>query len=288
MGRKLARADDPLLVSVRSGAKFSMPGMMETVLNIGLSDPSVSGLAQVAGDERFAWDSYRRLIQMFGKTVLDIDGEHFEEALDAAKRAKGITNDLDLDADDLAQLGRDVQGDRARSRGARVPAGPARADGPGDPRRVRLLEHRPRQALPAPGAHPARPRHGGQHLLDGLRQPRPRLGHRRRVHPRPGHRHSGVYGDYLANAQGEDVVAGIRNTLSLQELEELDKTSYDELMRIMKVLEGHYRDLCDIEFTIERGKLWMLQTRVGKRTAAAAFLIANNLVDQGMIARTRR
>ena len=283
MGRKLGDPVDPLLVSVRSGAKFSMPGMMETVLNVGLSDVSVSGLAAVAGDERFAWDSYRRLIQMFGKTVLDIDGEHFEEALDAAKRAKGVATDVELDAADLSLL---VE---AYKKTVREQAG---REFPQDPREQMDLAIRA--------------------VFDSWNTERAKLYRRQERIPNdlgtavnicsmvfgnlgpdsgtgvtftrdPATGHTGVYGDYLANAQGEDVVAGIRNTLSLQELEQLDKTSYDELMRIMKVLEGHYRDLCDIEFTIERGKLWMLQTRVGKRTAAAAFQIAANLVDEGMI-----
>ncbi|HET9168077.1 MAG TPA: pyruvate, phosphate dikinase, partial [Actinospica sp.] len=283
MGRRLGDAADPLLVSVRSGAKFSMPGMMETVLNIGLSDLSVSGLAQVAGDERFAWDSYRRLIQMFGKTVLDIDGEHFEEALDAAKRAKNVTSDVELDASDLALL---VDAYKAI---VREQAG---RDFPQDPREQmdlairavfdswnteRAKLYRRQERIP----HDLGTAVNVCSMVFGNLGPDSGTGVAFTRDPATGH--SGVYGDYLANAQGEDVVAGIRNTLSLQELEGLDKTSYDELMRIMKVLEGHYRDLCDIEFTIERGKLWMLQTRVGKRTAAAAFLIAANLVDEGVI-----
>jgi pyruvate,orthophosphate dikinase len=283
MGRTLGDPTDPLLVSVRSGAKFSMPGMMETVLNIGLSDLSVTGLAAVAGDERFAWDSYRRLIQMFGKTVLDIDGEHFEEALEAAKRAKNVASDVELDAADLALL---VDAYKAI---VREQAG---REFPQDPREQmdlainavfdswnteRAKLYRRQERIP----HDLGTAVNICSMVFGNLGPDSGTGVAFTRDPATGH--SGVYGDYLANAQGEDVVAGIRNTLSLQELEDLDKTSYDELMRIMKVLEGHYRDLCDIEFTIERGKLWMLQTRVGKRTAAAAFLIANNLVDEGVI-----
>jgi pyruvate,orthophosphate dikinase len=283
MGRKLGDPADPLLVSVRSGAKFSMPGMMETVLNIGLSDLSVSGLAQVAGDERFAWDSYRRLIQMFGKTVLGIEGEHFEEALDAAKRAKNVTTDVELDAADLALL---VDAYKAI---VREQAG---RDFPQDPREQmdlainavfdswnteRAKLYRRQERIPGDLGTAV----NVCSMVFGNLGPDSGTGVAFTRDPATGH--TGVYGDYLANAQGEDVVAGIRNTLSLQELEDLDKASYDELMRIMKVLEDHYRDLCDIEFTIERGKLWMLQTRVGKRTAAAAFLIAANLVDEGVI-----
>ncbi len=272
-----------IAVVMFSGAKFSMPGMMETVLNIGLSDLSVSGLAQVAGDERFAWDSYRRLIQMFGKTVLDIEGEHFEEALEAAKRAKNVTSDVELDASDLALL---VDAYKAI---VREQAG---REFPQDPREQmdlaikavfdswnteRAKLYRRQERIP----HDLGTAVNICSMVFGNLGPDSGTGVAFTRDPATGH--SGVYGDYLANAQGEDVVAGIRNTLSLQQLEDLDKASYDELMRIMKVLEGHYRDLCDIEFTIERGKLWMLQTRVGKRTAAAAFLIANNLVDEGVI-----
>ena len=283
MGRRLGDPDDPLLVSVRSGAKFSMPGMMETVLNIGLSDVSVSGLAAVAGDERFAWDSYRRLIQMFGKTVLDIDGEHFEEALDAAKRAKGAATDVDLDAADLSLLVESYK---------KIVREQAGREFPQDPREQmdlainavfdswnteRAKLYRRQERIP----HDLGTAVNVCTMVFGNLGPDSGTGVAFTRDPATGH--TGVYGDYLANAQGEDVVAGIRNTLSLADLEGLDKASYDELMRIMKVLEGHYRDLCDIEFTIERGKLWMLQTRVGKRTAAAAFQIAANLVDEGMI-----
>ena len=142
MGKRLGQSDDPLLVSVRSGAKFSMPGMMETVLNIGLNDQSVRGLAKQAGNERFAFDSYRRLIQMFGKTVLGIDGEHFDDALDAAKRERGSDERPRPGRRRPAQAGRDVQGGRGRAGRAAVPAGPARADGPRRTRGVRVVEHR--------------------------------------------------------------------------------------------------------------------------------------------------
>lgn len=283
MGKKLGQADDPLLVSVRSGAKFSMPGMMDTVLNIGLSDASVVGLAAQAGNERFAWDSYRRLIQMFGKTVLGVDGELFEDALEDAKRAKGTHDDLDLDAGDLQRLVEQFKAVVAKETGR---------DFPQDPREQMDLAVRA--------------------VFDSWNGERAKLYRRQERIPGdlgtavnicsmvfgnlgsdsgtgvaftrdPATGHQGVYGDYLSNAQGEDVVAGIRNTVPLAELEQLDKTSYDQLMQIMETLETHYKDLCDIEFTIERGKLWMLQTRVGKRTAAAAFRIATQLVDQGLI-----
>ncbi len=188
MGKKLGQADDPLLVSVRSGAAVSMPGMMETVLNVGLNDDSVNGLAHQSGNPRFAWDAYRRLIQMFGKTVLGMEGEVFEDAIEAAKQAKGTKNDLDLDADDLKALVENFKAAVQRAHRPGVPAGPAGADGPRDRGRLRLLELRARHPVPPPGADRHRPRHGGQHLLDGVRQPRHGLRHRRRLHPRPGQR----------------------------------------------------------------------------------------------------
>jgi pyruvate, orthophosphate dikinase len=283
MGRKLGDPADPLLVSVRSGAKFSMPGMMETVLNIGLSDESVQGLAKQAGNERFAWDSYRRLLQMFGKTVLDIDGEHFEHAIDEAKKAKGVRNDLDLDAGDLQNLV-DVFKGIIKTQAGR--------DFPQDPREQldlaikavfnswnadRAILYRRQERIPADlgtAVNVVAMVFGNLGMDSGTGVAFTRD---------PGTGAQGVYGDYLQNAQGEDVVAGIRNTVPLQDLEGIDKASYDQLMQIMQTLENHYRDLCDIEFTIERGKLWMLQTRVGKRTAAAAFRIAMQLVDQGLI-----
>ena len=283
MGRTLGAPADPLLVSVRSGGKFSMPGMMDTILNIGLSDRSVEGLAKQAGNERFAWDSYRRLIQMFGKTVLDIEGEAFEQAIDAAKKAKGIKNDLDLDADDLQALV------GAFKQIVREHTG---RDFPQEPREQmdlainavfnswnsdRAVLYRRQERLPTDlgtAVNVVAMVFGnlGEDSGTGVAFTRD-----------PGTGQQGTYGDYLQNAQGEDVVAGIRNTVPLQDLERIDKASFDQLMQIMRTLENHYRDLCDIEFTIERGKLWMLQTRVGKRTAAAAFRIATQLVEQGLI-----
>src|SRR4051812_32633840 len=283
MGKRLGQSDDPLLVSVRSGAKFSMPGMMDTVLNIGLNDESVSGLAKQAGNDRFAWDSYRRLIQMFGKTVLGVDGEHFDDVFDNAKQSKGTTNDLDLDESDLQKIVEQYKEVIRKHTGGESPTDP----------REQLS-----QAVRA--------------VFDSWNSDRARLYRRQERIPAdlgtavnictmvfgnlgmdsgtgvaftrdPGSGDQGVYGDYLQNAQGEDVVAGIRNTVPLADLEGIDKPAYDELMGIMSTLESHYKDLCDIEFTIERNKLWMLQTRVGKRTAGAAFKIATQLVDEGLI-----
>ncbi|KAB7743220.1 pyruvate, phosphate dikinase [Nostocoides sp. F2B08] len=283
MGRSLGDAVDPLLVSVRSGAKFSMPGMMETVLNIGLNDDSVEGLAFQTGNPRFAWDSYRRLVQMFGKTVLALDGEHFEGAMDRIKEARGVTADVDLDAGDLRELTRRFQAIIEADSGAPFPQDPREqlreavvavfrswnAD--------RAVLYRRRERIPTDLGTAV----NVQAMAFGNRGSTSGSGVAFTRDPATGQQ--GVYGDYLPNAQGEDVVAGIRNTLSLHELEELDKTSYDELLAIMDRLEKHYRDMCDIEFTIEDGRLWMLQTRVGKRTAAAAFRIAVDLLDDGTI-----
>ena len=283
MGKRLGQSDDPLLVSVRSGAKFSMPGMMETVLNVGLNDQSVRGLAAQSGNERFAFDSYRRLIQMFGKTVLGISGEHFDEALDAAKHAKDTTNDLDLDADDLRRLVETYKDVVIKHAGREFPQEP-REQMDLAVRAVfdswntqRAVVYRRQERIPSDlgtAVTVCAMVFGNLDMESGTGVAFTRD---------PASGAQGIYGDYLQNAQGEDVVAGIRNTVPLADLEAIDKKSYDKLLKIMQSLEEHYLDLCDIEFTIERGKLWMLQTRVGKRTAAAAFRIATQLVDQGLI-----
>ena len=283
MGKKLGQSDDPLLISVRSGAKFSMPGMMDTVLNIGLSDASVHGLATQAGDDRFAWDSYRRLIQMFGDTVLGIAAERFEERIEEAKRTRGVTSDVELGADELKGLVAEFKQIVLERTGREFPQDPREQmdlamravfdSWNGD--RAKL--YRRQERIP----HDLGTAVNVCSMVFGNLGPDSGTGVAFTRDPASGQQ--GVYGDYLQNAQGEDVVAGIRNTVPLAELERLDKDSYDELMQIMETLENHYRDLCDIEFTVERGKLWMLQTRVGKRTAAAAFRIAVQLVDQGLI-----
>ena len=283
VGRRLGDVHDPLLVSVRSGAKFSMPGMMDTVLNVGLNDLSVLALAEASGDERFAWDSYRRLVQMFAKTVLGEDSAVFSDALENAKRRRGVVSDVDLSSADLQKLVEEFK--------ALVVAHTGR-EFPQDPREQLDMATRA--------------------VFDSWNGPRARLYRRRERIPDdlgtavnictmvfgnlgegsgtgvcftrdPATGRPGVYGDYLPEAQGEDVVAGIRNTVTLEEFSRLDPVSYGDLRRAMRRLETHYRDLCDIEFTVERGTLWLLQTRVGKRTAAAAFRIATQLVDEGLI-----
>ncbi len=283
MERQLGDADDPLLVSVRSGAKASMPGMMETVLNVGLNDESVAGLARQSQDERFAHDSYRRLLQMFGATVLGIEGEHFSAALDEAKRTKGVDNDLDLDADDLRTLVERFKQIIEQHAGRPFPQNPREqldlavraVFDSWNTDRARLYRRQERIPEDLGTAVNIQAMVFGNFGMDsgsGVAFTRD-----------PASGDQGVYGDYLQNAQGEDVVAGIRNTVSLADFQEVDRAAYDELMTIMTRLERHYHDMCDIEFTVERGKLWMLQTRVGKRTPEAAFRIAVHMVDEGLI-----
>jgi pyruvate,orthophosphate dikinase len=286
MGKTLGEDRDPLLVSVRSGAKFSMPGMMDTVLNLGLNDRSVHGLVEQSDDERFAWDSYRRFVQMFGKIVLDIEADRFEEKLDEAKTAKGEdAKDTDLDAKDLQALTDEFKAIVREETGQ---------DFPQDPRKQ--LE----KAIEAVfsswnGARAVAYRRQNKisddlgtavnvvAMVFGNRGEDSGTGVAFTRDPATGERTP--YGDYLLNAQGEDVVAGIRNTLRLEELERIDSTSYAELRAGMDTLERHYRDMCDIEFTIERGKLWFLQTRVGKRTSFAEWVMANDMVEEGLITR---
>jgi pyruvate, orthophosphate dikinase len=283
IGRNLGDPKDPLLVSVRSGAKFSMPGMMETVLNVGLNDASVRGLASASGDDRFAWDSYRRLIAMFGKTVLGVDGDLFAAAMDALKRDRGVTADIDLSSGDLEELVESSKKIVWQKTGHPFPQHPREqldlaitaVFDSWNTERARL--YRRRERIP----HDLGTAVNVCAMVFGNLGPDSGTGVCFTRDPATGKQ--GVYGDYLPNAQGEDVVAGVRNTLSLAQLTERDPASASQLHSVMRRLETHYRDLCDIEFTIERGKLWMLQTRVGKRTAAAAFRIAVQLVEEQLI-----
>ncbi|WP_201464873.1 pyruvate, phosphate dikinase [Janibacter melonis] len=281
--RTLGDSEEPLLLSVRSGAKFSMPGMMETVLNVGLNDDTVHALADFAGDERFAWDSYRRLIQMFGKTVLDIDSELFSEALDARKSEAGVTSDVELDVEQLRTLVKEYKAIVEDATGKPFPQTPRKQLDMAIEavfrswNTERAMLYRRRERIPDDLGTAV----NVQAMVFGNLGETSGTGVCFTRDPSSGH--SGVYGDYLPNAQGEDVVAGIRNTLALSDLKERDRDAYRELRSAMRRLETHYRDLCDIEFTIERGKLWMLQTRVGKRTAAAAFRVATQLVDEQLI-----
>ena len=283
LGRHLGDPADPLLVSVRSGAKFSMPGMMETVLDIGLNDDSVAGLAATSGDERFAFDSYRRLIQMYGSTVLGVDSDRFEVALEQAMRTQGAEQDVDLDVGALEDLVATYRQILVADAGRDFPQRPTEqlvgavraVFHSWNTERARL--YRRQERIPEDLGTAV----NVQVMVFGNRGADSGSGVCFTRDPATGHR--GAYGDYLVRAQGEDVVAGIRNTVPLSDLAEIDKRSYDELLEVMQVLESHYRDLCDIEFTIEGGRLWILQTRVGKRTPEAAFRIARSMVAEEVI-----
>jgi pyruvate,orthophosphate dikinase len=285
MGRELGDPADPLLVSVRSGAKFSMPGMMDTVLNLGLNDRSVEGLAkQSDGDARFARDAYRRFIQMFGKIVMDVPGEPFEEALDRAKERKGAgTQDTDLDADDLTALIEKFRGIYRTHTGEEFPQDPkeqlrlaiAAVFGSWNGKRARDYRRQNKISDDLGTAVNV------QAMVFGNRGDDSGTGVAFTRDPSTGEKVP--YGDYLPNAQGEDVVAGIRNTLPLVDLETLDPASYRGLRGHMDTLERHYRDMCDIEFTIEKARLWILQVRVGKRTAFAEWVMAHDMIEEDLI-----
>jgi pyruvate,orthophosphate dikinase len=282
-GKGFGDPANPLLLSVRSGAKFSMPGMMNTVLDIGLNEATIEGLIALTGNERFAWDSYRRLVHMFGDTVLGVPEGAFEQAIDAVKAAKGTTSDLDLDADDLRSLTAVYKQIVAEHTGSPFPDDPrTQLDLAGlavfeSWNTERAILYRRQERIPGDLGTAVNVQamvfgNLGGHSYTGVAFTRD---------PATGER--GAYGDWLEDAQGEDVVAGIRNAHPLAELEAAYKPGYDQLLSIMDQLEHHYRDLCDIEFTIERGTLWMLQTRVGKRTAGAAFIMATQMADEGLI-----
>ncbi|HEX5948539.1 MAG TPA: pyruvate, phosphate dikinase, partial [Actinomycetota bacterium] len=286
MARRLGDIENPLLVSVRSGAKYSMPGMMDTVLNLGLNDRSVLGLARQAGSDRFAFDSYRRFIQMFGKIVMDIPGEAFEDELERAKVKKGSdAKDTDLTAVDLMDLVERFKTIVRQHAGRLFPTDPKEQlrmaieavfrSWNNDRAKVYRRQYEiPDDLGTAVNVVAMVFGNLGDDSGTGVAFTRD-----------PATGEKGIYGDYLSNAQGEDVVAGIRNTLPLHELRRLNPEAYRELLDIMKKLERHYRDMCDIEFTIEKRKLWMLQTRVGKRTGAAAVKMAVDMANEGLIKR---
>jgi len=284
MGKRLGDATDPLLVSVRSGAKFSMPGMMDTVLNLGLNDASVKGLAAQTGDERFAYDSYRRFVAMYGRIVLDVPGEEFDERFDAARAGSGATSDADIPASALAELAEEFKAVVAKHTGAPFPQDPV------DQLRgaieavfqswtgARAVAYRVHERIP----HDLGTAVNVQAMVFGNRDDNSGTGVGFTRDPATGE--AGAYGDFLVNAQGEDVVAGIRNTLKLAEMQRLFPSIYDELLAIFDRLERHYRDMCDTEFTIDQGKLWMLQTRVGKRGGVAALRMAVDMTtDERMM-----
>jgi len=287
MGKRIGDPSDPLLVSVRSGAKFSMPGMMDTVLNLGLNDRSVEGLAKQTDDERFAYDSYRRFVAMYGRIVLGIPGEEFDTLLEAAKELAGTDSDAGVPTELLRYLVEAYQQIVERHTGKPFPQDPDDQlrgaveavfeswNGP------RAIAYRNQERI----AHDLGTAVNVQAMVFGNRDDASGTGVGFTRDPATGAR--GEYGDFLVNAQGEDVVAGIRNTEPLSALKGHFPKIHKELLAIFARLEAHYRDMCDTEFTIEQGKLWMLQTRVGKRTGAAALRMAVDMVGEKAIKLTR-
>jgi pyruvate,orthophosphate dikinase len=283
LGKKFGDPKNPLLVSVRSGAKFSMPGMMETVLNVGMTPEVAQSLAEQTGDAEFAWDSYRRFIDMFGRIVCDISPQDFHKIEARILESFSVQSVRELKVEGLKTLS------QALIREIEAQTG---KDFPIDPRQhlissveavfhswnsERAQIYRQRERIPSDLGTAV----NIQSMVFGNLSDDSGTGVAFTRNPATGE--NGSYGDYLDRAQGEDVVAGIRNTMSLNEMNEREPKAFAELDRVMSLLETHYRDLCDIEFTVERGKLWILQTRVGKRTAEAAFRVALQLVDEGKI-----
>jgi pyruvate, orthophosphate dikinase len=282
-GKKLGDAEDPLLVSVRSGARKSMPGMMDTVLDLGLNDESVGGLAKRTGNDRFAWDSYRRFAQMFGNVVRGVEGTTYEKAIARAKRAKGVETDRDLDAHDLRRLTATFKRIFERETGEPFPSDPREQlrqairavfnSWNGD----RAVEYRRQNRIPDDwgtavnvqqmvfGNKGSDSGSGVAFSRDGVTGA-----------PQPS-------GDFLIDAQGEDVVSGVRNTLGLADLRRIMPDAHKQLMSILRKLERHYKDMQDVEFTIEEGRLYMLQTRSAKRPAQAAVRIAVEMVEERLI-----
>lgn len=297
MGKRLGDDNDPLLVSVRSGSAFSMPGMMDTVLNLGLNDRSVQGLIAKSANERFAWDSYRRFIQMFSKVVLDVEGDEFENAINKMKMDRGVEDDTELSAADLKELvgifkgivtehvaaadfPQLVQGGAVvfpQDVGQQLDLAIEAVFRSWNNRRAR--DYRKMEKIPDDLGTAV----NVQAMVFGNMGDTSATGVGFTRNAADGTKE--YYGDFLTNAQGEDVVAGIRKTRPIAELADVLPEAGADLYRVFGILENAYRDMCDIEFTIQEGRLWMLQTRIGKRTARAALKIAADMVDEGMITR---
>lgn len=297
LGKKIGDTADPLLVSVRSGAPISMPGMMDTVLNLGLNDESINGLIAQTENPRFAWDSYRRFIQMFSSVVMDLDGDLFENAITMKKNERGVKSDTDLSAEDLQELVaefKQIFADQVDINQYPELAADGKAVFPQDPSMQLQLAI---EAVFGSWENPRAKLYRKQNKIDdnmgtavnvqsmvfGNKGDTSATGVAFTRNAATGEKE--FYGDYLVNAQGEDVVAGIRNTSPIAELKNVPglEEAGAQLEGIFKTLEDHFRDMCDIEFTIEQGKLYMLQTRVGKRTAAAALRIAIDMEKEGLI-----
>ena len=284
-GKGFGDAANPLLVSVRSGAKFSMPGMMDTVLNLGLNEDTLQGLIALTGNERFGWDAYRRFIQMFGRIVMDVGGETFDHALEAKKHARGAKQDTDLSADDLRELVDEFKGIVRDETGRDFPADPYEQLDLAIKAVFRswfgkrAMDYRNSQKI----AHDLGTAVNVVTMVFGNMGDDSGTGVAFTRDPNTGDKT--LFGEYLTNAQGEDVVAGIRTAPKIAQMQTDMPEVYAEFQRIGQQLESHYRDVQDLEFPIERGKLFMLQTRSAKRTAAAAVRIAVDMVEEGLISK---
>ncbi len=281
-GKKFGDKENPLLVSVRSGARASMPGMMDTILNLGLNEDVVNAIAEKSGNPRWAWDCYRRFIQMYSDVVMEVGKKYFEELIDKMKEKKGVTQDVDLDADDLKELATQFKAEYKEKIGDDFPTDPKEQlmgavkavfrswDNP------RANVYRRDNDIPyswgtAVNVQSMAFGNMGDDCGTGVAFTRD-----------PATGKKGLFGEFLTNAQGEDVVAGVRTPMHISEMEQKFPEAFAEFSKVCETLENHYRDMQDMEFTVEHGKLFMLQTRNGKRTAQAALQIACDLVDEGM------
>ncbi|MEM7034674.1 MAG: pyruvate, phosphate dikinase [Chloroflexota bacterium] len=281
-GKKFGDPDNPLLVSCRSGAKFSMPGMMDTVLNIGMTDEVTEGMAKLTNDARFAYDSYRRLIQMFGSVVMGVDDEHFEEVLTEARTKAGVKTDSELNAEQWKEVVAEFKAIYKKETGQDFAQDPIE--------QIKLATEAVFKSWNAKRAFDYRNAAGIAHdlgtavnIMTMVFGNMENSGTGVAFTRNPSTGENVIFGEYLMNAQGEDVVAGIRNAAPVVEMEGDLPEAYADFVKVCETLEKHYREMQDIEFTIERGKLWMLQTRDGKRTARSAVKIAVEMADEGLI-----
>ena len=281
-GKKFGDKTNPLLVSVRSGARASMPGMMDTILNLGLNEEVVNAIADMSKNPRWAWDCYRRFIQMYSDVVMEVGKKYFEQLIDAMKEKKGVKQDVELDADDLKELANQFKAEYKSKIGSDFPDDPKEQlmgaikavfrswDNP------RANVYRRDNDIPyswgtAVNVQSMAFGNMGDDCGTGVAFTRD-----------PATGNKGLFGEFLTNAQGEDVVAGVRTPMKITEMEDKFPEAFKQFKEVCKTLEDHYRDMQDMEFTVEHGKLYMLQTRNGKRTAQAALKIACDLVDEGM------
>ncbi|MBO4929565.1 MAG: pyruvate, phosphate dikinase, partial [Clostridia bacterium] len=282
-GKKFGDLENPLLVSVRSGARASMPGMMDTILNLGLNEQVVEVIAKKSGNPRWAYDCYRRFIQMYSDVVMEVGKKYFEELIDKMKEDRGVTQDVELTADDLKELAEQFKAEYKSKIGVDFPTDPkeqlmgavkAVFRSWNNPRAIyyRRMNDIPGSWGTAVNVQSMAFGNMGDNCGTGVAFTRnPSTGEKK------------LMGEFLTNAQGEDVVAGVRTPMPIQEMEQKFPEAYAQFVEVCGILENHYRDMQDMEFTVENGKLYMLQTRNGKRTAAAALKIACDLVDEGMI-----